>query len=91
MKDKHGNLVELGDVVRVLKICQDYVDILLDDEKFYVMEMLNKEFPVDDFPEEGKVSVSSVWDVGDGITFHSGIYMMQHEFELVRKAKLESE
>ncbi len=43
--------MELGDVVRVLEICQDYVDILLDDEKFYVMEMLNKEFPIDDFPE----------------------------------------
>ena len=36
MKDKHGNLVELGDVVRVLEICQNYLDILLDDEKFYV-------------------------------------------------------
>ena len=58
MKDKHGNLVELGDVVRVLEICQDYLNILLDDEKPYVMEMLNNEFPIDDFPEEGKISVS---------------------------------
>ena len=49
------------------------------------MQMLDKEFPVDDFPEEGKVSVSSIWDVGDRMAFHSGIYMMQHEFELVCK------
>jgi hypothetical protein len=90
VKDKHGNLVELGDVVRVLEICQDYLNILLDDEKPYVMEMLNNEFSIDDFPEEGKVSVSKVWDIGDGMSFHSGIYMMQHEFELVRKAHKES-
>jgi hypothetical protein len=58
MKDRHGNLVELGDVVRVLEICDEFLDVLPDDERGHIAKMLNQEYPIDDFPEQGKASVS---------------------------------
>lgn len=86
MKDKHGNLVELGDVVRVLEIAQDLIDILPDDEKPHILGMLNNDYEIDEFPEEGKVSVSIWWEIKDGVSGYGGLYMLPHEFELVRKA-----
>ena len=68
MKDRHGNVVEIGDVVRVLEICQDFLDVLPDDELPYIKEMLNQEYPIDDFPERGKASVSISWEIEPGLT-----------------------
>jgi hypothetical protein len=86
MKDRHGNLVKLGDVVRVLEIAQDFIDILPDDEKSHILGMLNNEYEIDEFPEEGKASVSIWWQIEDGGIGYGGLYMLSHEFELVRKA-----
>jgi hypothetical protein len=86
MKDRHGNVVELGDIVRVVDICRDFLEVLPEDERFHVMGMLNKEYPIDDFPDADKASVSIWWDIGDGIVGYSGLYMLFDEFELVSKA-----
>ena len=86
MKDRHGNVVEIGDVVRVLEICQEFLDVLPDDELPYIKEMLNQEYPIDDFPEPGKASVSITWEIEQGLNGHGGLYMLSHEFELIRKA-----
>jgi len=86
MKDKHGNLVELGDIVRVLEIAQDFLAILPEDEKPHILGMLNNEYEIDDFPEEGKASVSIWWEIEDGISGYGGLYMLPYEFELVQKA-----
>jgi hypothetical protein len=86
MKDRHGNLVELGDIVRVLEISQDLLDILPDDEKPHILGMLNNEFEIDEFPEDEKASVSIWWEIEEGLTGYGGLYMLSHEFELVRKA-----
>lgn len=48
--------------------------------------MLFNEYEIDDLPEQGKVSVSISWDEGPGLTAYGGLYMLAHEFELVRKA-----
>lgn len=86
MKDKHGNTVELGDTVRVLEIYQGFLDTLPNDELVHIQAMLNHEYVIDDFPEEGKASVSITWEFADGLLGHGGLYMLSHEFELVRKA-----
>jgi hypothetical protein len=86
MKDRHGNVVEIGDVVRVLEICQEFLDVLPDDELLYIKEILNQEYPIDDFPERGKASVSLTWGIEPGLIGHGGLYMRSHEFELIRKA-----
>lgn len=85
MKDRHGNAVEIGDVVRVLEICQDFLDLLPNDELPYIKAMLDEEYLIDDFPERGKVSVSISWEIEPGLTGHGGLYMLSHEFELIRK------
>jgi hypothetical protein len=86
MNDRHGNTVELGDVVRVVEICQEFLDVLPEDELVHIEKMLNQEYPIDDFPEQGKASVSISWEIEPGLTGHAGLYMLPHEFELVRKA-----
>lgn len=86
MKDRHGNAVELGDVVRVVEICQAFVDVLPEDEVVHIQKVLNQEYAIDDFPEPGKASVSISWKIEPGLTGQGGLYMLPHEFELVRKA-----
>jgi len=88
MKDRHGNEVELGDIVRVVEICQDFINQLPADELVYITKMLDQEYPIDDFPEQGKASVSISWEIEPGLTGHGGLHMHPHEFELVSKAKL---
>ena len=85
MHDRYGNKVEIGDVVRVLEIPPEVLDSLADDERPHIEAMLNQEYAIDDLPEEGKVSVSISWQEGEGLTAHGGLYMLPHEFELVRK------
>jgi hypothetical protein len=87
MKDRHGNTVGLGDVVRVVEICPEFLDVLPEDELVHIEKMLNQEYPIDDFPEQHKASVSISWEIEPGLTGHSGLYMLSHEFELVRKAE----
>lgn len=86
MKDRHGNDVAIGDIVRVLKIDLGLLDFLPEDELPHTLGMLNKDYPIEDFPEEGKVSVSNWWEEGPGEFGCVSLYMLSHEFELVKKA-----
>ncbi|MFI5445579.1 hypothetical protein [Polaromonas sp. UC242_47] len=85
MRDRHGNLVDVGDIVRVLEIAPEIIESLADDERPHIQSMLNEEYEIDDLPEEGKVSVSISWEEREGHTAHGGLYLLSHEFELVRK------
>jgi len=85
MKDRHGNPVDVGDIVRVLEIPQCVLDTLDDEERPYIEAMLNNEYQIDELPEPDKVSVSIWWEVGEGMHGYGGLYMLSQEFELVRK------
>ena len=85
MQDRHGNEVDVGDIVRVLEIAPTVLATLADAELPHHEAMLFKEYAIDDLPEPGKVSVSISWVEGPGLTAHGGLYMLAHEFELVRK------
>ncbi|NHZ33233.1 hypothetical protein [Massilia rubra] len=86
MKDRHGNEVAIGDMVRVLEIDQGLLDWLPADELSHTLAMLNNEYPIEEFPEEGKISVTTWWEEGPGQSACSGLYLLAHEFELVKKA-----
>ncbi|MDQ1831002.1 hypothetical protein [Massilia scottii] len=86
MKDRHGNEVAIGDMVRVLEIYQGLLDMLPVDELPHTLAMLNSEYPIEDFPEEDKASVTNWWEEGPGQWACSGLYLHAHEFELVKKA-----
>ena len=85
MKDRLGNSVEIGDIVRVVELCQEFLNLLPNDELPYIEAMLNNEYVIDGFPEAGKVSVSISWEIEGNTTGHGGLYMQSHEFELVQK------
>ncbi len=87
MLDRHGNLIAIGDVVRVLEIAPEVLASLAEDERPHHEAMLNKEYEIDDLPEPGKASVSIWWDEGGGLIAHGGLYLLSHEFELVRKGQ----
>ena len=86
MKDRHGVEVNVGDIIRVLEISPEYLACLTDDERPHVQEMLNGEFAIDEFSEPGKASVSIQWSEGEGLFAYSGLSMLPHEFELVRRS-----
>ena len=85
MKDKHGIAVEVGDLVRVLEIDSGFLSTLPDDERLLHEAMLNQEYEIDEIVEEStKASVSFWKETPEGL-YHSGLYMLSHEFELVKK------
>lgn len=89
MEDKHGNEVALGDIVRVTEICPEFLALLPDDEHPHIAAMLGQEYPIDDFPEEGKASVSIEWVLEDAegpVHRSGGLHMLSGEFELARQA-----
>lgn len=85
MRDKHGNEVRIGDTVRVLEVYAGFLDSLPDDEKPHIAAMLGHEYVIDDLPEENKASVSIEWRFENGDLGTGGLYMLPHEFELVRR------
>ena len=85
MIDKHGNPVEVGDMVRVLEIPHCVLATLDDEEYPYIEAMLNKEYEIDELPEPDKASVSIWWQYENGDHGYGGLYMLANEFELVRK------
>lgn len=86
MKDRHGNEVGIGDMVRVLEIDQGLLAWLPADELPHTLAMLNNAYPIEQFSEDGKACVKHWWQEGPGQAACTGLYMLAHEFELVKKA-----
>ncbi|WP_010323073.1 hypothetical protein [Marinobacterium stanieri] len=85
MKDKHGKIVEVGDLIRVLEIYEGFLNTLPEDERILHEEMLHQKYVVDEILEDStKASVSFFKDTAEGV-YHGGLYMLSHEFEIVRK------
>jgi len=86
MNDRLGNLVEVGDVIRMVEIPTDFLYTLNKNEAPHIQEMLNNEYEIDSFTENGKASAAISWNVGKSLTRHGRLEMSTHEFEVVRKA-----
>ena len=86
MTDIDGNVVDIGDLVRVLAIDQHWLDhVLADDEREQHRAMLHHVFVVDDIVDDGlKASVTICWDIEDGIAT-GGLHLLPHECRLVQK------
>ena len=86
MKDKHGVEVDVGDLVRILEIDESFLKRLPDDERRMHEAMYLNEHEVDEIVEDGtKASVSFWREFPEGV-YHGGLYMLSHEFELVKKS-----
>ncbi len=86
MKDKHGLVVQVGDLVRVLEIYDGFLKMLPDDERFLHEAMLNNVYEVDEIIEGStKASVSFWKETPEGL-YHGGLCLLSHEFERVKQA-----
>ncbi|GAA3574216.1 hypothetical protein [Marinobacter xestospongiae] len=85
MKDIDGNLVNLGDVVKVIHIRDEIISILADDEKPHTLAMLNNDYKIDEFVNDDQQISVSYWVQEDGGCLYGGLYLYPHEFRLVRK------
>lgn len=85
MKDKHGKEVEVGDTVKVLEIYDGFLNVLPEDERILHEAMLNEEYVIDDIVEDSTKASVSFWQETEEGLYHGGLYMLAHEFELVKK------
>jgi hypothetical protein len=90
MRDIDGSEVDVGDIVRVLSIDEDFLKhCLTDDERPHHEAMLNNEYVIDEIVEGGlKASVSIQWECTEGIAI-GGLYMRPSEFRLVKRGSRE--
>lgn len=88
MFDIDGNVVQVGDLVRVLAIDHEFLDhCLTDEERVHHSAMLGNEYRVDAILEGGtKASVSIAWRCEEGIAT-GGLHMLPAEFRLVRRSR----
>ena len=87
MKDRNGNTVKIGDLVRVLEIYDGFLQPLPEDERILHEAMLDNIYAIDDIVEDGtKASVSFEHKTSEGIYF-GGLYMLPHEFILVKSSE----
>ena len=86
MKDIDDNEIDVGDLVKVLRIDSDLLQNGLDDEERPLHEaMLNNDYIVDEIVCDGeKASVTVEWERPEGIMI-GGLNMLPDEFRLVKK------
>jgi len=82
--DKHGNLVSVGQLVRILKLSGDWFDSLPADEHVDVQSMIGEIFPIEEIDEHGQPWVRKSWPNEVEGTCHShSIALEPSEMELV--------
>ena len=84
-QDRSGNIVEIGDSVRLLAIRPSILARLTGNEHIDVSSMLGQVLEVFDVYEDGQVWVWLMWNRGDGKTESHSIAVASSEIELVRK------
>ena len=82
--DKHGNLVSVGQRVRILKLSGDWFDNLPVDERIDVESMIGEIFPIEEIDEHGQPWVRKSWpNETEGICHSHSIALEPDEMELV--------
>jgi hypothetical protein len=85
MKDIDGNEVEVGDVVKVIHIRDEIHKILAEDEKPYTLGMLNNDYEIEEFVNNGtQICVSYSVKMKEGCMY-GGLYLYPSEFKLVKR------
>ena len=87
MKDKYGKEVSVGDSVRVLEIYKGFLDMLPEEERILHEAMLDQVYIVEEIVENSTKASVSFWEKASEGLYHGGLYMLSHEFELVKKLR----
>ena len=83
VKDHLGRCVQVGSIVRVLRLPPEFLSALPDDERARVNEMIGGTFTVDEIDQSGTAWVTKWWEVADGEYDAHGIALTSSEMELV--------
>lgn len=83
-KDRNGNVVRVGDRVRLVALSGQWLEQLPDDEKSDVQSMLGEVFSVEEIDEFGHPWIRKSWPNDTDGTCHShSIALEAQEMELV--------
>ena len=83
-QDRNGNIVAVGDRVRLLTLSGEWFDELPHDEKDDVTSMIGEVFEIEEIDEYGRSWVRKSWPNKEEGTCHShSIAVESHEIELV--------
>lgn len=74
--------MRIGDRVRIVRLSQDFLDSLPEDERPLVTEMINGVFEVDEVDQWGAAWVTKSWERGNGEYDAHGIGLAPSEMEL---------
>jgi DNA-binding transcriptional ArsR family regulator len=89
MKDIDGNEITVGDIVKVIKLnVEELKTFLAEDEISHHLEMLNRDFIVDEIVWDGEgASVSIEWKIEPGLVHYGGLYLSSEKCQLVKKVQ----
>lgn len=83
--DKNENEVNVGSLVRVVRINPRVIEVLSEAEARDVSSMLNEVLMVYEIDECGRVWVEKSWDRGDGQTECHSLLLSSPDMELVNE------
>lgn len=82
--DKHGNIVQIGSLVRLLSFEPRILERLPKDEVIKLNSMLNDIFPVQDIEDGTKIRIEKMWDHGEGRIEVHALLVSGEDVELVK-------
>ena len=67
LTDRHGKPVAVGDIVRIVKLSQDFLDNFSESDQELILSMIGKFFKIYGVDEYGQPWVSKEWHDENGI------------------------
>jgi hypothetical protein len=67
LTDRHGKPVAVGDIVRIVKLSQDFLDNFSEQDQELILSMVGKFFKIYGVDEYGQPWVSKEWHDENGI------------------------
>jgi hypothetical protein len=67
LTDRHGKPVAVGDIVRIVKLSQDFLDNFSEQDQELILSMVGKLFKIYGVDEYGQPWVSKEWHDENGI------------------------
>ncbi|GFO54471.1 hypothetical protein GMSM_14780 [Geomonas sp. Red276] len=82
-KDKAGNLLKVGDSVRLLSLNMSLFRYLTEAEKEDIKSMVGETFEIEEIDENGYASITKWWERGNGEFESHTLRLVPAEMELM--------
>ena len=85
-RDREGNVVEVGTLVKILNIGEEVLRLLSDDEKKHVLTMVGEVFEVFEIDEPGFIWVQKFWNRESSNPYSHMVGVCPTDVQVVRHA-----